>query len=66
MQLANIYKYAPGLSDIAYDVEEGMMRSQRNSAKGELEDLRSFLFKWALESVCFFLYDQRIGCLSGW
>lgn len=59
----NINGYDKGLNDICNDLAD-RIRLERNSQTLEIDDVQQQLYRWSLESICFIMLDNRIGCLK--
>jgi len=57
-----VASYIPGIEKVANDFVANLPHLK--NAEGEVPDLLSELFKWALESVGLFALNTRLGCLD--
>lgn len=62
--LNNIYKYVPILSEVSAQLVEHLWKEQQKLGTGHGIPIKEHLFRWSMESICAFLYDRRIGCLT--
>lgn len=59
----NINSYDKELNVICQELVD-KIRNERNSLTLEIDDVQQQLYSWSLESICFIMLDNRIGCLK--
>jgi len=54
--------YIDSIEDISQDFAEVMER--KTDAKGEVDDVTKYLYRWSLESIATIFLDAKLGCLE--
>ncbi|XP_076110154.1 cytochrome P450 10-like isoform X1 [Mytilus galloprovincialis] len=62
LKMKEVMAYCEGLDIVAEDFVKHLM--VRLDDKCEIKGLETDLFKWSMESIGIFLFDERIGCLG--
>ncbi|XP_063441953.1 cytochrome P450 10-like [Mytilus trossulus] len=62
LKMKEVMAYCEGLDIVAEDFIKHLMT--RLDDECEIQGLETDLFKWSMESIGIFLFDERIGCLG--